>query len=90
MINTRMRAKVACAAALIGASMLFANAATAEPVDHFRQARNSLRMDCVENGGGFSSNSQGYGCLVAWDDGAWTSISCKNDGSCEMVTTPPA
>ena len=35
MINTRMRAKVACAAALIGASMLVASAATAEPVDDF-------------------------------------------------------
>ena len=33
MINTRMRAKVAWSATLIGASMLVASAATAEPVE---------------------------------------------------------
>ena len=89
MINTRMRAKVACAAALIGASMLVASAATAEPVDHFRQARSSLMMDCAANDGNFRTSSRGYGCEVAFDDGAWTSIWCKKDGSCTMVTTPP-
>ena len=88
MINNRMRAKVACAAALIGATMLFGSAATASPVDHFRQARNSLRVACAESDGQFKSNRQGYGCDVNWDDGSQTSVWCTNDESCTMVYVP--
>ena len=46
-------------------------------------------MDCAANDGNFRTSSRGYGCEVAFDDGAWTSIWCKKDGSCTMVTTPP-
>jgi hypothetical protein len=90
MINTHMRAKMASAAALIGATMLFGSAATASPVDHFRQGRTSLRVACAESDGKFNSNRQGYGCNVNWDDGSQTFIECTNDESCWMVYVPPA
>jgi len=86
MINTHMRAKVACAASLIGASMLFASAATAEPIEKFRQDRSGLMSDCAENDGNFQTNRRGYGCVVDFDDGAISYVWCANDGSCNMVT----
>ena len=45
-------------------------------------------LDCAENGGSFQTNRQGYGCDVAWDDGAQSSIRCTKTGVCTMVYVP--
>lgn len=90
MTSKHKRAKVACAAGLVGASMLFGGVASAQPnrdpdeAAKFRASRVQVAMDCGEDGLGYGlgSTTGVYGCLVGFGDGSSVLIHCQSSGWC--------